>query len=157
MGGVMKKHTMSRIIMVLMMMATFTIGYATPKHLSSSRNIDVLTHFYSAYAQAIMEPNAEVQNSRCDSLIRIYCTKRMIKRMHKEKRYGVGFDFLTNDFDMDELSLKTLYVSKENEQYIVRYDVNFQKSDGNSVVRKVRLHVIMRYGKIANVFGIRKK
>ena len=106
--------------------------------------------FYTEYGNAVQENDSVYYTGRCDSLVTQYCTSGFAYKIRDEFENGIGYDWLTDNYGMDSLSVSTLSVTTASGYCIVKFKVH----TGFPVVNKVsdvELHVYMEGHKITDV------
>lgn len=118
---------------------------------------DFIVTFYKAYATAFSEKDMLKSFEKCDSVMAIYCTETLCKDTKDDrKETGICYDYATDDEGADELSYKTIKVTKRDSYYIVTYLVNNMNDRNQKYVKSVKLKVTMSNGKIATVKSLTK-
>lgn len=123
---------------------------------NKDENKNKIMQFYVNYEKALIQENYLRYCEMCDSLMNIYCTQELCNIMKDDRVNGIGYDFMTNDYWMDDLSLKTLCVTAQESYYIVSYQVIVETPQGK-VLTNVKLQVEMGDGKICRVAPVGKK
>jgi hypothetical protein len=122
----MKTRIISSLFCVLFM-ATFEFSYAQ-NNSDDKQAIKMIKEFYVEYYKVWENTPtsvpANVLHEKIDSFAQKYCTKEA--RNKAKERFAYGQDFLTKDYGIDSLGLKTLSISKdikEKNSYIVSYTI----------------------------------
>lgn len=89
------------------------------------------------------------------NLLQEYCIPQLVDRQKKEDKYGMGFDLVTDENDIDSISLSTLSVTSHSSYYTVTFQVHeFAFRNSSSIVQK-RFNVWVENGGklIAKILG----
>lgn len=89
------------------------------------------------------------------NLLQEYCIPQLVNRQKKEDKYGMGFDLITDENDIDSISLSTLSVTSHSSYYTVSFQVHeFTFCNSSSIVQK-RFNVWVENGGklIAKILG----
>jgi hypothetical protein len=118
---------------------------------STANDIATIRKFYTEYEKAynyevsLLPNNATSEYSR--AVIKKYCTSTFLKMMDDDEQ---GYDFVTDDYGLDDLSLKTLNVVSTKKGYLVTFKVHAEVDGSNSIIT-VKLNVKMLKGKINSI------
>lgn len=123
---------------------------------TKDENREKIYNFYYKYRTAFDQPVVGRFGEICDSLMSIYCTQELCNIMKDDRVNGVGYDFMTDNYWMDDLSLKTLKVTAQENYYIVSYQVMIEDYNCKTLTN-VKLQVEMGDGKICRVAPVGKK
>ena len=112
---------------------------------SDKQITEMINEFYKAHS-IVMSINSmdssDIQNIKLDSIQEKYCT---LKLKNKAKKYWEdGFDYVTDEFDIQPESLKTLTIkkdSKNHDSYIVSYITSQPDANGKLIEKEVALKV----------------
>jgi hypothetical protein len=130
---------------------------------STTNDIATIRKFYTEYCSALAyekkQPFREdvIPYEKSFAVIKKYSTTYFYNYMLDEQHNGVGYDFVTDNYSLDDLSLKTLNVSSTKKDYLVTFKVHVEIQNGGSVIKTVKVRVKMLKGKINDIKGLTDK
>lgn len=133
---------MKKIILVLIAIA-FSAGNIFAQKITSAAELKT---FYVKY---FMWGTSVIYEQKQDSLVAAYCTKELYAAWNREVNLIGLYDPFTNGALIDDLSIRTLDVRKENDYYVVSYHFMATGMKRREVTETVIIYVNQK-GKISH-------
>lgn len=115
---------MKNIIIILFLLASTLCNCCTQAISDDDQAKIMLKEFFGA--RSTIKFTIKDQD-KINSLYKQYCSKKLQKRLNElHLQFGLEHDFLTNDFGIDSLGLKTLTIEKDqrsNNEFIISYNI----------------------------------